>query len=113
MRDLLDAETGTLVVSAFVLAELDYLLMSRAGIHAELTLVKDLADDVYQVAGGSPGNPGLRQEPAHGTLTEPASADGLSARRPVMAAPDARPGRHSCRQAQRGPGLRADDAVRV
>jgi predicted nucleic acid-binding protein len=50
VRDLLDAEAGTLVVSPFVLAELDYMLMSRAGIQAELTLLKDLADDVYQVA---------------------------------------------------------------
>lgn len=50
VRDLLDAEVGTLVVSPFVLAELDYMLMSRAGIQAELTLLKDLADDVYQVA---------------------------------------------------------------
>ena len=50
VRDLLDAEKGTLVVSPFVLAELDYMLMSRAGIHAELTLLKDLADDVYRVA---------------------------------------------------------------
>lgn len=50
MRELLDAETGALVVSPFVLAELDYLLLSRAGISAELTLLDDLADDVYQVA---------------------------------------------------------------
>ncbi|MDA8322802.1 MAG: hypothetical protein M0030_23775 [Actinomycetota bacterium] len=50
VRDLLDAEPGTLVVSPFVLAEVDYLLMSRAGIAAELTLLSDLANDVYQVA---------------------------------------------------------------
>jgi uncharacterized protein len=50
VRELLDAETGTLVVSPFVLAELDYMLLSRAGVQAELTLLNDLADDVFQVA---------------------------------------------------------------
>ena len=50
VRELLDAETGTLVLSPFVLAELDYILLSRAGVQAELTLLNDLADDVYQVA---------------------------------------------------------------
>jgi predicted nucleic acid-binding protein len=50
VRELLDEETGTLVVSPFVLAELDYMLLSRAGVRAELTLLNDLADNVYQVA---------------------------------------------------------------
>lgn len=50
VRELLDAEAGTLVVSPFVLAELDYMLLTRAGVRAELTLLDDLADDVYQVA---------------------------------------------------------------
>jgi uncharacterized protein len=50
VRGLLDAETGTLVVSPFVLAELDYMLRSKAGVQAELTLLNDLADDVYQIA---------------------------------------------------------------
>jgi uncharacterized protein len=50
VRELLDAEAGSLIVSPFVLAELDYMLMTRAGIQAELTLLQDLADDVYQVA---------------------------------------------------------------
>ena len=50
VRELLDAEAGALVVSPFVLAELDYLLLSRAGVRAELTLLNDLANDVYQVA---------------------------------------------------------------
>ena len=53
VRELLDAEAGALVVSPFVLAELDYLLLSRAGVRAELTLLNDLANDVYQVAGFS------------------------------------------------------------
>lgn len=50
VRKLLDAETGTLIVSPFVLAELDYMLLTRAGVQAELALLSDLADDVYQVA---------------------------------------------------------------
>ena len=50
VRELLDTETGALVVSPFVLAELDYMLLSRAGIQAGLTLLNDLADGVYQVA---------------------------------------------------------------
>lgn len=50
IRELVDAEAGALVVSPFVLAELDYMLLSRAGIRAELTLLEDLADGVYQVA---------------------------------------------------------------
>lgn len=50
VRALLDGETGTLVVSPFVLAELDYMLLSRAGAQAELVLLNDLADGVYQVA---------------------------------------------------------------
>jgi uncharacterized protein len=50
VRELLDAETGTLVVSPFVLAELDYMLLSGAGVRGELTLLNDVADDVYQVA---------------------------------------------------------------
>lgn len=50
VRELLDAETGTLVVSPFALAELDYMLLSKAGVRAELTLLNDLADNVYQVA---------------------------------------------------------------
>lgn len=50
IRQLLDAEAGALVVSPFVLAELDYMLLTRAGPRAELILLKDLADDVYQMA---------------------------------------------------------------
>ncbi len=50
VRKLLDAEAGSLVVSPFVLAELDYMLLTRAGVQAELILLNDLADSVYQVA---------------------------------------------------------------
>jgi predicted nucleic acid-binding protein len=48
-RELLDAEAGSLIVSPFVLAELDYMLLSRAGVQAELTLLNDLADNAHQV----------------------------------------------------------------
>ncbi len=50
VRELLDAEAGALIVSPFVLAEVDYLLMTRSGAAAELILLNDLADGVYQVA---------------------------------------------------------------
>ena len=50
VRELPDALTGILVVSPFVLAELDYMLLSRAGVQGKLTLLKDLPDNVYQVA---------------------------------------------------------------
>ena len=54
VRDLLTAEAGTLAVSPFVLAELDYLLTTRAGLRAELALLGDLAADVYRVAAFTP-----------------------------------------------------------
>ncbi len=50
VRELLDAEAGALVVSPFVVAEVDYLLLSRSGVQAEFALLDDLADGVYQVA---------------------------------------------------------------
>ena len=50
VRELLESEAGALIVSPFVVAELDYLLLTRAGAQAVLTLLRDLADDVYQVA---------------------------------------------------------------
>ncbi len=50
VRELLEGEAGALVVSPFVLAELDYLLLTRAGPRAEPALLDDLAEDVYQVA---------------------------------------------------------------
>ena len=50
VRDLLNAEAGSLVVSPFVLAEVDYMIMTRAGAQAELVLLQDLSDGVFQVA---------------------------------------------------------------
>jgi uncharacterized protein len=50
VRELLEAEAGALVVSPFVLAEVGYMIMTRSGAAAELVLLSDLADGVYQVA---------------------------------------------------------------
>jgi uncharacterized protein len=50
VRDLLEVEAGALIVSPFVLAEVDYMIMTRSGVQAELALLSDLADGVYQVA---------------------------------------------------------------
>jgi uncharacterized protein len=45
--DLLTQEAGTLVLSMFVLAELDYLMATRAGVQAELKMLSDVANGVY------------------------------------------------------------------
>jgi len=50
VRELLDADAGAVVVSPFVLGEADYMIMTRSGAAAELVLLDDLADGVYQVA---------------------------------------------------------------
>lgn len=54
---LLQDWPGELVVSAFVAAEADYLVLTRLGVEAELRFLDDLAD-VYLVEGLDPG--GLR-----------------------------------------------------
>lgn len=50
VRRLLEEDAGSLVVSPFVLAEVDYMILTRSGTAAELTLLDDLADGVYIVA---------------------------------------------------------------
>src|ERR1700749_1519637 len=50
VRELLEVDAGSLIVSPFVLAEVDYMIMNRSGAAAELALLEDLADGVYQVA---------------------------------------------------------------
>lgn len=50
VRELLDGEAGALIVSPFVLAEVDYMILSRSGVQSEFVLLDDLADGVYQVA---------------------------------------------------------------
>jgi uncharacterized protein len=47
---VLEAEARSLVLSPFVLAELDYLMASRSGVTAELTVLEDVANGIYRVA---------------------------------------------------------------
>jgi uncharacterized protein len=43
-------ETDPLVVSPFVIAELDYLIATRLGVPAELSAVRELAGGAYDIA---------------------------------------------------------------
>ena len=45
----LEGATGPLLVSPFVLAELDYLLMAMVGMEAELALLDEVAQDAYKL----------------------------------------------------------------
>jgi uncharacterized protein len=47
---VLEAEAQSLVLSPFVLAELDYLVNSRAGVAAELRVLEDVANRIYRLA---------------------------------------------------------------
>jgi uncharacterized protein len=47
---VLRGDAGPLVLSPFVLAELDYLITSRLGVAAELNLLEDVAGGVYRMA---------------------------------------------------------------
>jgi hypothetical protein len=48
--EILHGDPGPLVLSPFVLAELDYLITSRLGVAAELKLLEDVAGGVYRLA---------------------------------------------------------------
>jgi predicted nucleic acid-binding protein len=48
-REVLAADPGPLLLSPFVLAELDYLLMDRIGPHAELALLGEVAGGAYDL----------------------------------------------------------------
>jgi len=50
VQDVLGGDEGPLVLSPFVLAELDYLIGSRLGVAAELNLLEDVAGGVYRLA---------------------------------------------------------------
>lgn len=50
VADLLRKDPGPLILSPFVLAELDYLTATRAGVRAELNLLGDVASGIYTVA---------------------------------------------------------------
>ncbi|HEY1643971.1 MAG TPA: PIN domain-containing protein [Streptosporangiaceae bacterium] len=45
-----ESDPGPVVLSPFVLAELDYLLLSRAGVKAELQLLSEVSAGVYELA---------------------------------------------------------------
>jgi uncharacterized protein len=48
-REVLAADPGPLLLSPFVLAELDYLLMDRVGPRAELALLDEVARGAYDL----------------------------------------------------------------
>jgi predicted nucleic acid-binding protein len=45
-----DADPGPLVVSSYVLTELDYLLRTKVSVEAELALLRDVETGAYEVA---------------------------------------------------------------
>lgn len=49
VRTAIDASTGPFVVSEMVLAELDYLILSRYGVDAELSALESLADGSWTI----------------------------------------------------------------
>lgn len=49
-RAAFENDPGPVILSPFVLAELDYLLLSRAGVKAELQLLQEVAGGVYELA---------------------------------------------------------------
>jgi predicted nucleic acid-binding protein len=55
-RSAYEDNTGPVILSPFVLAELDYLLLSRAGIKAELELLREVAAGVFELASFSPAD---------------------------------------------------------
>ncbi len=48
-RGVIDAGTGPFLLSPFVLAELDYLLLTRLGLLAEDRLLEDVAQGAYEL----------------------------------------------------------------
>lgn len=48
--DALQASTGKLIVSPYVVAELDYLVATRHGINAELAVLEELAAGAWELA---------------------------------------------------------------
>ena len=59
---VLEAEAQSLVLSPFVLAELDYLMASRSGVGAELRMLEDVANGVYRLAEFTPRDVGQAAE---------------------------------------------------
>ncbi len=50
VRELVEGETDPIVVSPYVIAELDYLVVNRIGVHAELAVLAELASGAYDLA---------------------------------------------------------------
>jgi uncharacterized protein len=50
IAELLSADPGGLILSPFVLAELDYLVATRGGVRAELAVLGDVAVGIYTLA---------------------------------------------------------------
>jgi uncharacterized protein len=50
VADLLGNDPGPLILSPFVLAELDYLMARRAAVGAELNVLSDVASGIYTLA---------------------------------------------------------------
>ncbi|MEU8103841.1 hypothetical protein AB0C18_08945 [Nonomuraea muscovyensis] len=48
-RRVLESERGPLLLSPFVLAEADYMILTRAGIHRELEFLRDIGDGGYEL----------------------------------------------------------------
>ena len=49
-KEVLDESTGPLILSSFVLAELDYMLASRVGPEAQLALLEEVERETYRLA---------------------------------------------------------------
>jgi predicted nucleic acid-binding protein len=50
VRRAVESTDETLVVSPYVLAELDYLVATRVGVDAELTVLRELSGGAYELA---------------------------------------------------------------
>jgi uncharacterized protein len=51
---VLESDPGPIVVSPYVLAELDYLILARSGVGAELRLLREVAAGVFELASFGP-----------------------------------------------------------
>ena len=58
-REVLEDDPGPLVLSPFVLAELDYLLGARVGIEAELALLAEVTAGAFDLAPFGPADVGV------------------------------------------------------
>jgi uncharacterized protein len=56
IADLLTSDPDALILSPFVLAELDYLMATRAGVRHELQVLSDVAAGVYTLADFGPAD---------------------------------------------------------